>query len=81
VVGIHHEVPVITLTGLKHRINRDWDLVRLSLVKATHAHCSTAQWKYHPEADGIFGCGGVGKCYDNEGYTARLTLQHASGGC
>lgn len=94
--GIHHEHPVgkrkclkplvgpkvCTFVGTTHRIDRDWDAVRYQMVKAMHAHCATAAWKYHPGAHGTFGCGVYGACFDNSGYIARFSLHHASdGGC
>lgn len=83
--GIHHEHPVAKLKilpGTTHRIDRDWDAMRYLMVRAMHAHCSEARWKYHPGADGVFGCGDYGHCYDNEGWLARFSLHHASdGGC
>lgn len=89
--GIHHEHPVAKMScfdticipqGSTHRIDRDWGDVRYMMVRAMHAHCSVARWKYHPGADGVVDCGTYGQCYDNEGWIARFSLHHASdGGC
>ena len=73
---------VCTFKGTTHRIDRDWDEMRYMMVRAMNAHCSVARWKYHPGADGVFGCGEYGHCYDNEGWLARFSLHHAAdGGC
>lgn len=82
--GIHHEHPVVKFIapGTAHRIDRDWDAMRYLMVRAMHAHCSEARWRYHPGADGMFGCGKYGHSYDNEGWLAGFSLHHASdGGC
>jgi hypothetical protein len=61
---------------LGHKIDRDWDQVRYEMVRAMHAHCAVARWRYHPGADNEF------QGFDNSGFIARLSLHHVSdGGC
>lgn len=82
VVGsIHHEHPVSKVKAIrprccvKHKVDRDWDRVRVELTKAMRVHCSVRRWKYHPEADDIY------QEMTNFGFVARLSLRHRSQGC
>ncbi|MBA3328073.1 MAG: hypothetical protein H0T43_07210 [Solirubrobacterales bacterium] len=73
--GIHHEKAVLKFCCAGHEVDRDWDRVRVELVKAMRRHCSYRRWKYHPGADHTF------QEKTNFGFVARLSLRHASGGC
>jgi len=82
--SVHHEhyvvktkcygitTPVCTVKR-KHKIDRDWDAVRIQTVKAMSAHCSYRRWRMHPGAKGDFGG------QDSSGYIARLSMRHAPG--
>ena len=56
-----------------HKPDRDWDHVRVEMVKAMGVHCSVRRWKYHPGADDWY------QGYDNWGWLARIALRHRSG--
>lgn len=84
--GIHHEKAIIKWCdpfigppfpcGTKHKPDRDWDRVRMDMVRAMGKHCSVPRWKYHIGADDEF------QGYDNSGYIARFSLHHEDdGGC
>jgi hypothetical protein len=75
--GIHYE-RVIDREGElpKHKIARDWDIVRHQLIRAMHEHCSDAAWRYHPDADS--GEGRKTQGYNNLGFIARLSLRHVA---
>lgn len=86
--GIHHErvkgklncswpslnTPVCTFAGT-HKIDRDWDKVRVEAVKAMDRHCTTRHWKYHPGAHRTY------QGYTNSGWIARISMRHVSAGC
>lgn len=75
--GIHHEKVVRKRPGccVAHVPDRDWDSVRLEMIRALYKHCSVRRWKYHPGAD-------FSRVFENSGYIARFSLHHRSdGGC
>jgi hypothetical protein len=78
--SIHHENLNATadFPPVKHEIDRDWDLVRVDVTKAMAEHCRLKQWAHHTDAvlDKDAGQG-----FTNSGFIARLSLQHATGGC
>jgi hypothetical protein len=72
VIGnVHHERD----NGSGHTIDRDWDSVRVSAVKAMSAHCSYRRWRYHPGADRTY------QGFTNAGYLARISMRHVADGC
>jgi hypothetical protein len=88
--GIHHEKVIIKwckppptipelppfICGVKHKPDRDWDRVRMDMVRAMRKHCSVPRWRFHIGAKQEF------QNYDNSGYIARFSLHHADdGGC
>lgn len=79
--GFHHEKVIFkrVLGHIKtpgHKPDRDWDRVRVEVVKAMRRHCSYRRWKYHPGAHHWY------QGYQNFGYIARISMHHvADGGC
>lgn len=84
--GIHHEHIVVTthcfgapapicITSFNHKIDRDWDTVRVQAVKAMSAHCSYRRWQYHPGAHHTF------HGFTSSGWIARLSMRHVAAGC
>lgn len=73
--SIHHEKTDVTFRGVGHKPDRDWDRVRVEMIKAMRPHCSYRRWKYHPGADHTF------QEQTNFGFVARLSLRHTTGGC
>jgi hypothetical protein len=82
--GIHHEKLKLKICGrgfargpcgFTHKIDRDWDRVRVEAVKAMSRHCSYRRWRHHPGADRPH------QNYTNSGFLARISLRHVSAGC
>ncbi len=74
--GIHHEkLAYRKVCCVKHKPDRDWDRVRVELVKAMRRHCSLRRWRYHPGADRDF------QEKTNFGFIARIALSHRASGC
>jgi len=81
VAGFHHERSVSKVDPFKvtccagHKIDRDWDRVRVEFTKGLATHCTVRRWKYQPQADGMF------QGFENSGLVARVSLRHRSQGC
>lgn len=76
IAGAHHEKVIGKVCCFGHKVDRDWDRVRVEVVKAMGKHCTYRRWKYVPQADGVY------QKYTNSGFLARISLKHhADGGC